>query len=78
MTTLELGRDADTAEGDLRRFNSDGYFFITQRVLPRLSDLGASDADINAIIVVDPRGFLEGSDGIIYRPLGLTGETQAR
>ena len=41
-----------------RAFNPDGYLFITRRVLPRLKELGATDEDINAIMVDNPRRFL--------------------
>lgn len=40
--------------------NPDGYLFITRRVLPRLSELGASDADINKVMIDNPRRFFEG------------------
>ncbi len=40
-----------------RAFNPDGYLFITRRVLPRLKELGATDQDINAIMVDNPRRF---------------------
>ena len=48
---------------ELRRereeFNPDGYLFITRNVLPRLIELGATDADVNAIMVDNPRRFFE-------------------
>ena len=40
-------------------FNPDGYLFITRRVLPRLKELGASDQDINSIMVGNPRRFFD-------------------
>ena len=43
-----------------RQYNPDGYLFITRRVIPRLKDLGATDADINNIFVDNPRRFFEG------------------
>ena len=46
---------------ELRRereqFNPDGYLFITRNVLPRLLELGATQADIDAIMVDNPRRF---------------------
>ena len=42
------------------RYNPDAYNFITRKVLPRLKELGASDADIHQIMVENPRRFLEG------------------
>ena len=47
----------DAREG----YNPDGYLFITRRVLPYLSELGASDQDINQIMVENPRRFFEDS-----------------
>jgi len=44
-----------------RRYNPDGYLFITRQVLPRLSELGASDEDIHQIMVDNPRRFFEGN-----------------
>ena len=43
-----------------RRFNPDGYLFITRKVLPRLKELGASDGDIQAMMVDNPRRFFGG------------------
>ena len=40
--------------------NPDGYLFITRRVLPRLSELGASDDDIYKVMIDNPRRFFEG------------------
>ena len=41
------------------QFNPDGYLFITRNVLPRLLELGATDADVQAIMVDNPRRFFE-------------------
>ncbi len=43
-----------------RRANPDGYNFIPRYVLPRLRELGASDADIHQITVENPRRFFAG------------------
>ena len=40
-------------------YNPDGYLFITRQVLPYLSELGATDQDINQIMVETPRKFFE-------------------
>ena len=40
-------------------YNPDGYEFITRTLLPHLSELGASDQDINQIMVDTPRQFFE-------------------
>ena len=44
-----------------RRFNPDGYLFITRKVLPRLKELGGSDADTQAMMVDNPRRFFGGA-----------------
>ena len=43
-----------------QRYNPDGYLFITRRVIPRMKELGATDADIENIFVNNPRRFFEG------------------
>ena len=43
-----------------RRANPDEYNFIPRIVLPRLKELGASDADIHQITVENPRRFFAG------------------
>ena len=45
------------SQEDRRQFNPDGYLFITRRVLPRLRELGASEADVQQIMVENPRRF---------------------
>ncbi|MGE3536583.1 MAG: phosphotriesterase [Candidatus Tectimicrobiota bacterium] len=44
-----------------RRANPDGYTFISRKVLPRLQALGASEQDIQQLMVHNPRQFFEGS-----------------
>ena len=43
-----------------RQSNPDGYLFISRRVLPRLRELGLTDAQLDAIMVESPRRFLTG------------------
>ena len=43
-----------------RRANPDGYNFIPRHVLPRLKELGATDADIRQMTVENPRRFFDG------------------
>ena len=43
-----------------RRANPDGYNFIPRHVLPRLKELGATDANIHQLTVENPRRFFEG------------------
>jgi phosphotriesterase-related protein len=45
---------------DRRRYNPDGYLFITRKVLPRLREMGVSEATISQIMVDNPRRFFEG------------------
>ena len=45
------------SQEDRRQFNPDGYLFITRRVLPRLRELGALEADVQQIMVENPRRF---------------------
>ncbi len=40
--------------------NPDGYNFIPRHVLPRLKELGATDANIHQLTVENPRRFFEG------------------
>ncbi len=44
-----------------RKYNPDGYLFITRKVLPRLRQLGVPDQTIQRIMVENPRRFFEGS-----------------
>jgi len=49
------------AEQEARRLaNPDGYNFILRKVLPRLKELGVTDAVIQRITVENPRRFFEG------------------
>lgn len=43
-----------------RRYNPDGYLFISRRVLTRLKELGVPESMIQQITVDNPRRFLEG------------------
>lgn len=45
-------------EGQRRAYNPDGYLFITNRVLPRLRELGVEDADLRRMLVENPARFL--------------------
>ncbi len=56
--TLSIASAEMQEQRDLN--NPDGYLFITRRVIPRLRDLGATDADIENIFVNNPRRFFNG------------------
>ena len=45
---------------DRHRLNPDAFNFISRKVLPRLKELGASDNDIQRIMVDNPRRFFAG------------------
>lgn len=55
LNVANRGQQAQRTE-----YNPDSYLFITRRVLPRLKQLGASDADVQKIMVDNPRRFFEG------------------
>jgi len=44
-----------------RNYPPEGYSSISWRVLPVLSELGATDEDIRRIMVDDPQQFIEGN-----------------
>ena len=48
------------ARNELKSINPDGFLAITRRVLPRLRDMGLSEAQINDLMVDNPRRFFEG------------------
>ena len=50
---------SDELRREREAFNPDGYLFISRNVLPRLVELGATDADVNTIMVDNPRRFFE-------------------
>lgn len=56
--TLSIASAEMQEQRDLN--NPDGYLFITRRVIPRLKELGATDADIENIFVNNPRRFFNG------------------
>lgn len=43
-----------------RKYNPDGYLFITRKVLPRLRQLGVPENTIHQIMVENPRRFFQG------------------
>ena len=59
--SVPKARHGAEVQEERRRANPDGYSFITRKVLPRLKELGASDDDIQQIMVENPRRFFEGS-----------------
>jgi phosphotriesterase-related protein len=59
--SVPKARHGAEAQEERRRANPDGYNFIPRKVLPKLKELGASDADIRQIMEENPRQFFEGS-----------------
>lgn len=58
--SVPKARHGAAVQEERRRANPDGYNFIPRYVLPRLRELGAADADIHQIMVVNPRKFFAG------------------
>jgi phosphotriesterase-related protein len=58
--SVPKARHGVEVQEERRRANPDGYNFIPRKVLPRLRELGASDQDIQQIMVENPRRFFEG------------------
>ena len=58
--SVPKARHGAAVQEERRRANPDGYNFIPRHVLPRLRELGAAEADIHQIMVVNPRKFFAG------------------
>ena len=56
--TIKIGT-RETLDGRLQ-YNPDGYLFVGRKFLPRLRELGASQEEIDRIMVHNPRRFFEG------------------
>jgi len=41
--------------------NPDKFLFISRNALPYLKDIGGTDADIQSVMVDNPRRFIEGA-----------------
>ncbi len=59
--SVPKARHGAEVQEERRRANPDGYNFIPRKVLLKLKELGASDEDINQIMVENPRRFFAGS-----------------
>ena len=60
INSVPKARHGAEVQEQRRRANPDGYTFIPRYVLPRLKEMGASDADIHQITVENPRRFFAG------------------
>ncbi|MDE2844463.1 MAG: phosphotriesterase-related protein [Chloroflexota bacterium] len=58
--SVPKARHGEQVQEERRRANPDGYNFIPRKVLPRLRELGASEADIHQLMVLNPRKFFAG------------------
>ena len=54
------GLSTPEVQEERRRYNPDGYLFITRNVLPRLAQLGVSQDQVDRLMVENPRRFFEG------------------
>ncbi len=54
-----IAQPSEEVRREREGFNPDGCPPITRNVLPRLIGLGATDADVKAIMVDNPRPFFE-------------------
>ncbi|MCH7745987.1 MAG: hypothetical protein IIC84_07945, partial [Chloroflexi bacterium] len=59
--SVTLSIASQQIQEDRQKHNPDGYLFITRKVLPRLRELGATEEQINQIMVDNPRRFFEGA-----------------
>ena len=60
-TWVTEARHGAEVQEQRRRVNPDGYNLIPRYVLPRLKEMGASDADIHQITVENARRFFAGN-----------------
>ena len=58
--SIYLGTSGEATRRLFAEHNPDRFLYITRRQLPRLRELGVSEADIRAITVDNPRRFFEG------------------
>lgn len=58
---VRVSRDDPNVLRERLAYNPDSYLFVARKVLPRLRELGASERDIQAVTVDNPRRFFEGN-----------------
>ena len=59
--SVTLSIDSEEGQDIRKKSNPDGYLFITRKVLPRLREMGASQAQLDDLMINNPRKFFEGS-----------------
>lgn len=60
--SVTLSIDSQEGQDSRKLYNPDGYLFITRQVLPRLKQLGATQEQIDDVMVNNPRKFFEGTE----------------
>ena len=59
--SVPIGQPTPEAREERAKYQPEGYSFISRHVLPYLRELGTAEADIQTIMVDNPRRFLEGN-----------------
>ena len=59
--SVTLGIDSEEGQDSRKKSNPDGYLFITRNVLPRLREMGASQGQLDDLMINNPRKFFEGT-----------------
>ena len=60
--SVSIGQPTPEAREERAKYQPEGYSFISRHVLPYLRALGTAEADIQTIMVDNPRRFLEGNE----------------
>ena len=58
--SVTLSIDSKEGQDTRKKSNPDGYLFITRKVLPRLREMGASQEQLDDLMINNPRRFFEG------------------
>ena len=58
--SVTLSIDSEEGQDARKKSNPDGYLFITRKVLPRLREMGASQEQLDDLMINNPRRFFEG------------------
>ena len=59
--SVTLSIDSEEGQDSRKKSNPDGYLFITRNVLPRLREMGASQGQLDDLMINNPRKFFEGT-----------------
>ena len=58
--SVTLSIDSEEGQDARKKSNPDGYLFITRKVLPLLREMGASQEQLDDLMINNPRRFFEG------------------